>query len=450
MAKVIQSAQAAPSGVAHGMATLLTLSHKLRTAKDEQELGYLVVNETQLLLPCRQALLWHAGRVTAATGVPKPQPEAPFVAWTNRVMKWCYQKTSEKLLSLTLSDLPEELGEDWALHLPPHALWVPLKSTPGLAESGLLLARDEAWREEELRVCEHWAEVVAHAWGYLLMQQRSWIQRWSQRISRRSWLIGLGCCTTLLLIPVQQSVLAPAEVVPQRPTIVRAPQDGVIDKVVVEPNQSVSSGDLLLSLDDVALRSRLDVALQTLEVARAEYRRAEQGAVTSRDASVQLPVLASRIRQYQAEVEYVQSLLQRITIKANREGLVLYSDRRELEGKPVKVGEKVLVIAAPDEAELEAWLPVADSIRLETGDEVEFFLNIAPGRPLQARLERINYQAEISPEGYLAFRVRARLEEQALPRIGLHGTARLYGDRVALGYYLFRRPLAAARQWLGL
>lgn len=31
-----------------------------------------------------------------------------------------------------------------------------------------------------------------------------------------------------------------------------------------------------------------------------------------------------------------------------------------------------------------------------------------------------------------------------------HGTAKLYGERVLLGYYLFRRPLSAVRAWSGL
>jgi len=34
-------------------------------------------------------------------------------------------------------------------------------------------------------------------------------------------------------------------------------------------------------------------------------------------------------------------------------------------------------------------------------------------------------------------------------RLGLHGTAKLYGGRVVLGYYLLRRPIATARAWLG-
>ena len=34
-------------------------------------------------------------------------------------------------------------------------------------------------------------------------------------------------------------------------------------------------------------------------------------------------------------------------------------------------------------------------------------------------------------------------------RLGLHGTAKVYGEEVSLGYYLLRRPLSALRAWTG-
>jgi hypothetical protein len=36
------------------------------------------------------------------------------------------------------------------------------------------------------------------------------------------------------------------------------------------------------------------------------------------------------------------------------------------------------------------------------------------------------------------------------PRLGIRGTAQLYGDRVPMIYYILRRPVAFLRQWVGL
>ena len=40
-------------------------------------------------------------------------------------------------------------------------------------------------------------------------------------------------------------------------------------------------------------------------------------------------------------------------------------------------------------------------------------------------------------------------EDLSAARIGLRGTAKIVASRVALGYYLLRRPLARLREWSG-
>ena len=56
-----------------------------------------------------------------------------------------------------------------------------------------------------------------------------------------------------------------------------------------------------------------------------------------------------------------------------------------------------------------------------------------------------------SPEGVSAYRLRGQFDPgTVVPRIGLRGTARITGEKAALGYYLFRRPIAAVREWTGL
>jgi hypothetical protein len=82
---------------------------------------------------------------------------------------------------------------------------------------------------------------------------------------------------------------------------------------------------------------------------------------------------------------------------------------------------------------------------------IEFFPNVAPDKKYSGRLRRMDYRAEPAASGELAYRIRGDFEEgQILPRIGMRGTAKLYGAPVTLGYYLLRRPLATVRRWLGV
>jgi hypothetical protein len=48
-----------------------------------------------------------------------------------------------------------------------------------------------------------------------------------------------------------------------------------------------------------------------------------------------------------------------------------------------------------------------------------------------------------------SYRVRGELDDAGPARIGLKGTAKIYGGRVPLAYLVFRRPLAALRTACG-
>jgi hypothetical protein len=151
-----------------------------------------------------------------------------------------------------------------------------------------------------------------------------------------------------------------------------------------------------------------------------------------------------------AEVAYVSSLLDRLSVKADRAGIAVFEDRNDWTGRPVTIGERILTIADPNQAELEIRLSVPDAITLEPGAPVAFFLNVAPERSIGAVLRYASYEATPSPDGVLSYRLKASFAAgQAPPRIGLKGTAKIYGHRVSLFYFLMRRPLAAVRQVLG-
>jgi pyruvate/2-oxoglutarate dehydrogenase complex dihydrolipoamide acyltransferase (E2) component len=239
-------------------------------------------------------------------------------------------------------------------------------------------------------------------------------------------------------------------VVAFQPTIVRAPFEGVVDHFEVQPNEQVEAGQVLLTLDPRAIENKLEVANKALAVAEAEYRQAAQQAVFDDKSRALLAVLKGRAEQRRADVTYNQSLLDRVKVTATRSGLALFDDPNTWIGKPVAIGERLIEIADPAQPEIEIWLPVADAITLSPGADVDFFLNIAPESPLRATLRQASYEASQSPGGLLGYRLKAKLSDPAHPpRIGLKGTAKVFGERVSLFYYLLRRPLAAARQFVG-
>jgi hypothetical protein len=437
-----------------GLSTLVQLIKRARHAETAQELAFIIVNETHSLLPYRQAVLWRRegkrrGQVVAISGTPVVERNAPFTLWLKQAMARLDADNGAQVRPVTARDLADSFGEDWAEWLPAHGLWLPLMGRRGQL-GALLLAREEPWSEADCHLMQEVADGFAHAWAALAGGRRRALFARLRHTRAALKLALFGATIAALWLPVSLSALAPAEVVPFAPTIVRAPLEGVVDHFRVQPNEEVKAGQPLLALDPRTLDNKLEVAVQALAVAEAELRQAAQQAVFDDKSRSQLVVLRGRVEQRRTEVEYLRSLLARINVTAIRSGIALYSDPNDWIGKPVTIGERLLEIADPASAEIEIWLPVADAITLTPGAEVDFFLNVAPDAPLKAKLRQASYEATLSPGGVLGYRLKAALDgSEHPPRIGLRGTAKVYGERVTLFYYLMRRPLAATRQFFG-
>ncbi|HEV7368350.1 efflux RND transporter periplasmic adaptor subunit [Arenibaculum sp.] len=447
---------------------LVQLEKRARHAATPEEFGFLAVNETHALVRYRQAVLWRCGpkggargggQVVALSGLAVPDRNAPFVVWLRRLLRHldtAGQGTGQAgdakaVAALTAADAGPDLGGDWSEWLPAHALAVPLSSPEGERLGVLLLARDEPWNDHERHLLAYLADAYGHAWAYLLRRFRpGGARRWL--VGRRNAVAGALAVALFAAawIPVRDSALAQAEVIPRAPVVVRAPVEGVVDRFAVRPNELVEEGQLLLALDATRIANRLDVAAKAFEVAEAEYRQGGQQALFDPKSKANLAILQGRMEQHAAEVAYLQELLGRIEIRAPRAGTAIFDDENDWIGRPVAIGERILTVADPRETELEIRLPVADAIPLEEGAPVRLFLNVDPQNPVAATLTYAGYQASPGPDGVPAYRLKARFEDAATPRIGLKGVAKVHGSRTTLFYYVMRRPLAALRQRVGL
>ncbi|MEI7377508.1 efflux RND transporter periplasmic adaptor subunit [Dickeya chrysanthemi] len=423
---------------------LLRLQARAREQESADALAFFMVNETHRLLPYRQALLWQGDGdlLRAASGLATLDSHAPLC---REIVRWCRQwRQYRQPQRLDANQLDAGDRALWQEYLPPHGLWLPLTGADDLA---LLLLRDSPWQESELRLLNELAGAYGHAWRSLTAGRR--LRR--PRPNRRWVMAGLALLVAIMLIPVRQSVIAPAEVVAHRPALVRAPLAGVIDEIVARPNQPVTRGQVLLRLDSRELQNQLESARQQFAARDAEYRQAQQLALSDADAKAQLAVLASRREQGRAEMAFLQAQLARTELSAPRDGVAIFDDVSDLLGRPVSVGERIMQVADPQESELEILLPAADAIALSPGAEVRLFLNVAPDRSQPAELQQIGYRATLTPDNIMAYKLRARFQQQeALVQIGLKGSAKIYGERTVLIAWLLRKPWSSLRVWLGV
>ncbi|QQG29053.1 HlyD family efflux transporter periplasmic adaptor subunit [Pectobacterium carotovorum] len=428
-------------------ARFLDLEQQARAANSIEELAYCIVNDSQPLFSFRHAALLINGKVRAVTGVTQPAPHAPFVAFVERA---CTQLSSvdEKALAqcrvIQASQLDEQSRKDWLALSAPEALWSPLNDRQGNPFGAIWYAREQPWQSTDQVLAEQLSGAFSHAWLALEPQTTRWRRRARWKIIVPALLL-LAC----LFIPVRQSVLAPAEVIPHQGRVVAAPLDGVIQSFTVLPNQSVRQGEVLVRFDSTTLKAQADVAERALNVAEAEHRASSQRAFQDADSKARLDFLAAQVAQKRAERDYANALLSRAEIRAERDGIAVFADATRWMGKPVRTGERLMELADPALTALRIELDVGDAIQLGAKAPITLFLDSDPLTPHAALLERIAYESELTPAGNLAYRLDGRFSD-APPRIGLRGTAKISGDYVPLAVYLFRRPLAVIRQTIGI
>lgn len=450
--------------MADPLVVLLGLLREARAAESPQTLAFFIVNAARRLLPYDHALLLRPGRgagwrVVVASGTSQTDRGAPLIQWLERTAAApAFAPRMRTLGGMEPTD--DERGRVGLRH----PLWAPLIAPDGELVGALWLDRPEPWREAEAAMLEELTAGCAHALRALEGG------RAKRRRPGRFAVVAAVVVVAALFVPVRRAALAPVEITAKDAVVVAAPIDGVIRGFDVGPNQRVEVGDVLFTLDDTDRRARLDVAAKALDVARVEHRQASQGALGGKREASKLAALEAQISLKEIELDNARRQLERTNVRAVRAGVALLPDVQDYLGRPVAAGERVMLLADPDEIEARAWLAVHDVLPVDDGAAVRVFLDADPLNPLNGRVVRIHHEAEETPAG-MAYRVtiapdavfpagtreeEAREEEAtgarpaAAPRIGARGTARIDGDRASLFLYLFRRPVAALRQALGV
>lgn len=438
---------------------LLQLELEARQAKSLEEISFIMVNRIMTVLSADTIVFWRVSgdkiEVVRISNIAQIDQQSPFINWIKRIAKERLQSERATETHQLGKDHDQQLDKMTQSFGAQRVLWCPLiapetEYSEAKMLGGLLLLRKDAWQVSELGVAERFSVTFSHALQALLVQSRKKTIKW--RLQKPFVLVIIPLLLVLfLMIPIQQSVLAPAKVVARNPYVVSAPLDGVIESVEVKANTPVRTQQVLLSFDQTTIKNRHEVAVKALHVAKAKYMKAQQLAFADNDIKASLPLLQAQVERRSSEVNYAAYALSRTVVRAQTDGIALMNNPNDWRGKPVIVGERIMMIANPADVELEIYLPINDIITLPNNATVVLFLNIKPLQPLYAELNQMSYDANLTPEGILAYRLQANfIDTKMLPRIGLRGIAKVMGQRVSLFYYLFRRPLTALRQAIGL
>ncbi len=446
------------AGLNHQLLRLSALLNLERQARglDRARLGFLMVNDTAQIIPYQQAALWIAGdgaggRVAALSGLAVPDTASPYMGWLNRIFPHLAAAGDQGgPRMVTAAMVPPAVAAEWASHFPDHGVWCPLHSHTGALLGGMLFGRAQPWGDGDMHVLDVLVSGYAQGWELAGRPVRA---AWHLHLRRRKFWLTAGAVAVVVaaLFPVRQSVLAPAEVIPRDPMPIRAPFEGVVDTIPVAPNQHVIKGDVLVTLETTQMLTRLEVAEKARDMARADYAQTAQQALSDPTAQAKLAQLRAKIAQAEAEAVFLSGQLARANLTAPADGVAIFDDPADWIGRPVAVGERVMMVADPARVDLEIMVPVADVVTFAANADIRFFPNVAPDQPASATLTQASYASQVTPEGVSAHRFRAAFAEGDAPlRLGLKGTAKIYGETRPLILWLLRRPLAVMRQWLSL
>ena len=437
--------------VIQGLSRLMAFQKSLMKTEDSPSFFFEMVNNSRTILSFQHAVAFERTfegvEVRGVSGAPNFDHRGPLAGELLAFIRRLPAADGELSLVVLSDDHFEKTGP----HLKKWASgrgFIVQQKVNGIS-LGMLFFYPKAWDEREEMLAKELFDNASIIWNKVKRPTKTSLR--AAVNSRKKKLILAAVTLTVLFFPMRTSVTADAAVAAKNAAIVRSGLSGVVESIAVDENSSVTTGDLLLSFDSNELDNYLQIAERELKATQAELSRVSQLAITNREQREQLQVLSQTVETKKAEVALYQDRLSRVDIYAQQSGLAIIGNHNDLLGRPVKIGEKLLMIADPNDVELEIFVHVADAIIMEAGTEIKMFLNIAPQEPLNATLTFASYRAEVVPEGYLAFKVKADLSPASdLPRIGLRGTARIYGKRSPLIMHVLRKPLASLRQWMGI
>ncbi|MES2152581.1 MAG: efflux RND transporter periplasmic adaptor subunit [Pseudomonadota bacterium] len=249
------------------------------------------------------------------------------------------------------------------------------------------------------------------------------------------------------LMTVQTNALASGPVItgsiqPERKADLRAEVSAVVLQVLKENGDVVKKGDVLVKLDETAIRDSLNSAEEASRSASQALDQAERtltrlktlraSGMTSAqaldDSEVRRNSANSELSAARTRAVLAHQQLQRTLVRAPFDGVV--SDRKVSAGDTAAVGKELLKVIDPSSMRFEGRVSADKVAMVKTGQPVSFRINGYAGQEFRGVVKRVDPAAnEITRqvEVLVSF-----TQGSAQPRVsGLYGEGRIEAESVA-------------------
>lgn len=444
---------------------LLALQNSLFDLDEYNKITDFIVNDSYKIIPYQLAVVfeYHAQDpnkldIVDVSGIINSEVNADFHSWLKHTINHIAinskvlndsSKNSGKDLSFQVihpEDLEQDLKLNWAENLGEEIFLVNLYSNNNKKICIILFSEE---KYDDNQVVSFLLLVKSYQQALKLNIKEKSIFR--KKIIRPSTLVKvlLIIAIVAMFVPVVPSVMAPAEIISKKSWSINAPINGIIKKVLIEPNSIVKKDQILFTFDQLDLKNNVKIKEQELNLLETDQKQARALGFNDREERAKIYRLKQDIAAKKQEVIYAKEQLNLSIVKAPSTGVVLFKSEDDLLGKPIKVGQTVMQLADVKSKKIEIWLDVNDSIDLKRNMKILYYSNKDPFVAMPAKLEYFSYEAYITPQNKISYRLVGVFDDvQNKLIIGDHGQIKVYGEsKVMLGEFLFRKPLAKLRQW---
>lgn len=428
------------------------LTLKAFATKNKKNLAFLILNDTIQVIRYDRAVLWSYDNNTPKMLGVSGQTAAPETSDFSKKLKVLVEDLQDPNIPHVLSAEyfvnKKDLWKQYSETPPgPSVLWFPIMSN-GKRRLGLWLERwgGSTWTNQEGEILNFLVQAYGLAWENLTPYYGLHTLR-----KKVLWIAGVLSLLALFVIRVPLRIVAPCEVVPRDPIMVTAPLEDIIDKVDVKPGEIVHKGEILFEYDKrVALQS-LKIAQNQVRVAQEDLSRAKTLAFKEEKALAEVSILEAKLKKEQANLALAKYRASQLVVHSPQDGVTIFENPDEWRGKPVKVGEKVMMVSDPNHTKIRLWIPESDNIPLEMNKPIYIFLNVTPTVSREAKLEFISNASTVTPQNLVSFMAEAEwVNPNEDVKLGLKGSAILYGEKVSLIYWIIRKPWISLRNFLGI
>lgn len=189
---------------------------------------------------------------------------------------------------------------------------------------------------------------------------------------------------------------------PERKADVRAEVSAIVLRVLKENGEPVRRGELLVQLDDTALKDALASAeassratAQAFDQAQRQFERMKtlrvSGMVSTQaveDAEIRRNNLQSDLEATKARVVQARQQLQRTEVRAPFDGVV--SERKASAGDTAQIGKELLKVLDPTSMRFEAMVSADNVGKIRAGLPVRFRVNGYGDQDFAGKVRRVN------------------------------------------------------------